>query len=472
CRDGLPVCAKVKMKVKSSPSPSERLRPLISCTVFCSPAADIDLSASLYAFYSLFSLWLAAQTAVCGSRLGLVSYSHHEEQNLSRVDDAGTEMMDGQLMGEFEADAKDLESDSWSFGAEPQYLQQLDKELVKRQDVIYELMQTEMHHIRTLRIMSEVYSKGLQKEVQLDLQTLERLFPVLDELLDFHTQHLLRLLDRKRESQLEAGSSEGGFVINRIGDILVNQFSGSHGENMKRVYGRFCSRHNEAVNLYKDLLTKDKRFKAFIKMSSSIVRRLGIPECILLVTQRITKYPVLIQRMLQHTKGYEEDFDDLTDAVRLVKEVIASVDSKVNEHDKRKRLKEFHVRTDSKSIMMMKSGQIFAREDLLRRRLIHDGVLQLKNSQGRLKDVHALLLSDSFVFLQEKDQKYVFAMLDQRSTVISLQKLIVREVANEERGLFLITAGIEKPEMMEVLASSKDERNTWMQLIQDAMQSM
>lgn len=39
-------------------------------------------------------------------------------------------------------------------------------------------------------------------------------------------------------------------------------------------------------------------------MSSSIVRRLGIPECILLVTQRITKYPVLIQRLLQHTKGY------------------------------------------------------------------------------------------------------------------------------------------------------------------------
>ena len=83
-------------------------------------------------------------------------------------------------------------------------------------------MQTEMHHIRTLRIMSEVYSKGLQKEVQLELQTLERLFPALDELLDLHTQHLLRLLERKRESQLE-GSFDGSFVISRIGDILVNQ---------------------------------------------------------------------------------------------------------------------------------------------------------------------------------------------------------------------------------------------------------
>lgn len=35
---------------------------------------------------------------------------------------------------------------------------------------------------------------------------------------------------------------------------------------MRRIYGRFCSRHNEAVNFYKDLMTKDKRFKAFIKV--------------------------------------------------------------------------------------------------------------------------------------------------------------------------------------------------------------
>ncbi|XP_028444805.1 A-kinase anchor protein 13 isoform X4 [Perca flavescens] len=509
CRDSLPVCAKVKMKLPkqqfavpdSSSFPTVTLRNKSGGTrerpwsAILSPEDHSSLMipsrrhTSIMAFHGnnlskSLSISNIAGPVFDDMPIKGLRYLSQSTDSLNRTNqvtesmesltDEGTEMMDGQLMGEFEADSKELEADSWSLCAEQQYMQQLDKELVKKQDVIYELMQTEMHHIRTLRIMSEVYSKGLQKEVQLELQTVEKLFPVLDELLELHTQHLLRLLERKRECQLEAGSSEGGFIINRIGDILVSQFSGYNGENMKRVYGRFCSRHNESVNFYKDLLTKDKRFKAFIKkkMSSSIVRRLGIPECILLVTQRITKYPVLIQRILQHTKESEEDHDDLTDAVRLVKEVIAAVDSKVNDHDKRRRLKDFHGRMDSKSIMMMKNGQIFAREDLLRRRLIHDGVLQLKNYQGRLKDVHALLLSDVFVFLQEKDQKYVFAMLDQRSTVISLQKLIVREVANEERGLFLITAGIEKPEMMEVLASSKDERNTWMQLIQEAMQSM
>ncbi|XP_051239077.1 A-kinase anchor protein 13 isoform X3 [Dicentrarchus labrax] len=385
--------------------------------------------------------------------------------------DEGTEMMDSQLMGEFEFDVKDLEADSWSGTVDKKFLKALKKDEIKRQDVIYELYQTEFHHVRTLKIMSEVYYKGLQKELQLDTHTLDKIFPVLDNLLDMHTHFLTLLLERKRASSSE-GQNNNSFLICSIGDVLVNQFSGSSADSMNKVYGKFCSRHNEAVNLYKDLYAKDKRFQAFIKktMSSSIVRRLSIPECILLVTQRITKYPVLIQRILQHTKDSDEDHSCVCEALRCVKELITAVDSKVNEQEKKQRLREVYSRTDSKSIMRMKSGQMFAKEDLIRgRKLLHDGALQLKNTAGRLKDVHAMLLSDVLVFLQEKDQKYVFASLDQRSTVISLQNLIVREVANEERGLFLITAGTDRPEMVEVLASSKEERNTWRAIIQDAM---
>ncbi|XP_029289103.1 A-kinase anchor protein 13-like [Cottoperca gobio] len=391
--------------------------------------------------------------------------------------DEGTEMMDSQLMGEFECDIRDLEADSWSGTMDKKFLKTLKKDEIKKQDVIYELFQTEFHHVRTLKIMSEVYYKGLQKELQLDTNTLDKIFPVLDNLLDTHTHFLTLLLERKRASSTD-GQNNNSFLICSIGDVLLNQFSGYSADRMKKVYGRFCSRHSEAVNLYKDLHAKDKRFQAFIKktMSSSIVRRLSIPECILLITQRITKYPVLIQRILQHTKDSDEDHGCVCEALRCVKELITAVDSKVNEQEKKQRLKgslQVRRRTDSKSIMRMKSGQMFAREDLVRgRRLLHDGALQLKNSAGRLKDVQAMLLSDVLVFLQEKDQKYVFASLDQRSTVISLQSLIVREVANEERGLFLITAGIERPEMVEVLASSKDERNTWRAIIQDAMHCM
>uniref|UniRef100_A0A3Q0RGC4 DH domain-containing protein n=1 Tax=Amphilophus citrinellus TaxID=61819 RepID=A0A3Q0RGC4_AMPCI len=209
---------------------------------------------------------------------------------------------------EFEHDIKYLEADSWSGMVDKKFLKTLKKDEIKRQDVIYELYQTEAHHVRTLKIMSEVYYKGLQKELQLDAQTLKKIFPVLDELGEMHTEFLSLLLDRKRAASAERQNSNN-FLICSIGDVLVKQFSGCSSVRMKKIYGKFCSRHNEAVNLYKELHAKDKRFQAFIKktMSSSVVRRLSIPECILLVTQRITKYPVLIQRILQHTRGKSED---------------------------------------------------------------------------------------------------------------------------------------------------------------------
>lgn len=49
----------------------------------------------------------------------------------------GTEMMDSQLMGEFECDIKDLEADSWSGTVDKKFLKALKKDEIKRQDVIY-----------------------------------------------------------------------------------------------------------------------------------------------------------------------------------------------------------------------------------------------------------------------------------------------------------------------------------------------
>ncbi|XP_071610394.1 A-kinase anchor protein 13 isoform X3 [Heliangelus exortis] len=393
-------------------------------------------------------------------------------ESMESLVDEGADMNEGQLMGDLELDSKQLEAESWSQVVDSKFLQQQNKDVVKRQDVIYELMQTEMHHVRTLKIMNDVYSAGMLQELQYDQQVVDKIFPCLENLLQMHSQFFQRILERKKESL--ADKNEKNFVITRIGDILVNQFSGESAERMKKTYGKFCGHHNEAVNNFKDLYSKDKRFQAFVKkkMSSSLVRRLGISECILLVTQRITKYPVLLQRILQYTKENEVEHEDLTQSLNLVKDVIAAVNSKVSNYEKKMRLAEIYNRTDSKSIMRMKSGQMFAKEDLRHRKLIRDGPVSLKSATGRLKEVQAVLLSDMLVFLQEKDQKFVFASLDQKSTVISLKKLIVREVAHEEKGLFLISMGVKDPEMVEVHASSKEERNGWIQIIQDTMNTM
>ncbi|XP_036909570.1 A-kinase anchor protein 13 isoform X5 [Sturnira hondurensis] len=504
CRESLASCAKVKMKPKGSlqaqdtsslptvimrnkpAQPKERPRSAVlladettAAPMF--PHRRSQQSVSLSKSVSIQNIAGVGNDENISNTWKFLSHSTDSLNKIVKVNEStesltdegvGTDMNEGQLMGDLEVESKQLEAESWSRVVDSKFLKQQKKDVVKRQEVIYELMQTELHHVRTLKIMSDVYSRGMMTDLLFEQQMVEKLFPCLDELISIHSQFFQRILERKKESLVE--KSDRNFLIKRMGDVLVNQFSGENAERLKKTYGKFCGQHNQSVNYFKDLYTKDKRFQAFVKkkMSSSVVRRLGIPECILLVTQRITKYPVLFQRILQCTKDNEVEQEDLAHSLSLVKSVIGAVDSKVASYEKKVRLNEIYTKMDSKSIMRMKSGQMFAKEDLKRKKLVRDGSVFLKNAAGRLKEVQAVLLTDILVFLQEKDQKYVFASLDQKSTVISLKKLIVREVAREEKGLFLISMGMKDPEMVEVHASSKEERNSWIQIIQDTMNTL
>lgn len=89
--------------------------------------------------------------------------------------------------------------------------------------LLIELMQTELHHIRTLKIMSDVYSRGMMTDLLFEQQMVEKLFPCLDELISIHSQFFQRILERKKESLVE--KSERNFLVKRIGDVLVNQVS-------------------------------------------------------------------------------------------------------------------------------------------------------------------------------------------------------------------------------------------------------
>lgn len=82
-------------------------------------------------------------------------------------------------------------------------------------------MQTEVHHIHTLFIMSKIFRKGMKEELQLDHGTVDKIFPCLDELLELHQQFFCSMKERRQESSQEG--NDRNFVINRIGDILVQQ---------------------------------------------------------------------------------------------------------------------------------------------------------------------------------------------------------------------------------------------------------
>uniref|UniRef100_A0A8C8EQ90 Uncharacterized protein n=1 Tax=Oncorhynchus tshawytscha TaxID=74940 RepID=A0A8C8EQ90_ONCTS len=381
--------------------------------------------------------------------------------SMESLNDEG-EVYYASMLEEMEIEGRDFEADSWSMAVDSGYLQTHRKDIIKRQDVIYELIQTELHHVRTLRIMERVFRQGMLEEVQLEPGVVHAIFPCLDRLTGIHVRFLAQLLTRRNHS-LQTGSTYN-FTIHQLGDVLLEQFSGQCADEMRKTYAEFCSRHLKAVKLYKELLARDKRFQYFIRRvcRGHLLRRHGVQECILLVTQRITKYPVLIQRILDNTKGEKN-----TPLIR--KELLSSVDQQVMELERTHRLQEIRARLDPRVEAKVRDGGLFRGGELLRRRLIHEGTLLWKTPGSRLKDVQVLLMTDILVFLQEKDQRFIFPCLD-KSPVLSLQNLMIREIANQERGLFLISDS-SPPEMYEVHAASKDDKNTWIRIIQHTVSS-
>ncbi|XP_074468943.1 rho guanine nucleotide exchange factor 2 isoform X2 [Sebastes fasciatus] len=372
------------------------------------------------------------------------------------------------VLEETELEGQDFKADSWSMAVDSGYLQTHRKNIIKRQDVIYELIQTELHHMRTLHIMERVFRQQMLEELQLDVCTVHAMFPCLDQLTRIHSHFLAQLLLR-RACSLQEGSSRN-FTIHQLGDILLEQFSGQCADDMRKTYAEFCSRHLKAVKLYKELMARDKKFQCFIRRVSRgpLLRRHGIQECILLVTQRISKYPVLVQRILDNTTTDDEDeASSLAQALYMVRELLSSIDQQMEDMENTQRLQEIQAKLDPRAETKVRDGGLFKPGELFRRRLVHEGTLFWKTPGSRLKDTRVLLMSDILVFLQEKDQRYIFPCLD-KPPVLSLQNLIVRDIANQERGMFLISDSC-PPEMYEFHAASKDNKNVWIRHIQRAV---
>lgn len=239
------------------------------------------------------------------------------------------------------------------------------------------------------------------------------MFPRLVDLTQLHLGLLARLRERQRESP----------IVTTIADILLEQFSSTHAYRLKSAYGEFCSRHRDAVDIYKYYLQHDTRFGQFVRHCQTIplLKKKGIPECILFVTQRLTKYPLLIEPLIKTSKDNKEEQEQLQRALALVKEILVEVDAKVAEKEKEDRKLEIYNRIDAKSYTTYR-GHKFKKSDILQgtRSLKFEGVAMLMQGRGKMQVVLVIVLSDVLFFLQENSHKYSFFTPDNKVSIEDL----------------------------------------------------
>jgi len=144
--------------------------------------------------------------------------------------------------------------------------------------------------------------------------------PSLLELKEWHSKFENHLKQRYKEQQ---------GIVKDIGDCLsvvrvllvtisrvacanfysANQFDGPSGDHLRENAAHFCSRQSVALEVLKERRKKDENLqRGLIKAEShKACRRLQLKDLLPAVLQRLTKYPLLFERLCKFSEGSDAD---------------------------------------------------------------------------------------------------------------------------------------------------------------------
>ncbi|KAK0182732.1 hypothetical protein PV327_000835 [Microctonus hyperodae] len=256
----------------------------------------------------------------------------------------------------------------------------------KRQDYIKELIATEQAYIDDMRLVHEVFEKPLLQSLVLTVDEVERIFVNWRDIIACN-DNFLRTLRIRRDN-----SADG--VVRMIGDILC--------ENIPRMsaYVRFCSCQISAAVYLQSLTETSPEFVAVAQVCQQDPRTKGMPLSSFLIKpmQRITKYPLIIGKILEYTPSEHPDRQYLQEALAKAEEFCTQVNEGVREKENSDRLEwlQTHVSCNDNALeekLVFNSLTNSAGP----RKLLHYGILH-KAKSG--KELVAFLTNDFLLFAQ------------------------------------------------------------------------
>ncbi|XP_072018783.1 intersectin-1-like isoform X2 [Amphiura filiformis] len=185
-----------------------------------------------------------------------------------------------------------------------------------RQSRIHELIATEETYVEDLRIAVEIFKKPIEESGKLTQTELNLIFVNWRELITCNNKLVKALRVRKKMS----GENQ---TIHGIGDILCEQLP------RMTSYIRFCSCNLNASTFLQKKIDNEPEFKEYIKNLARSTKTKGMPMSSYLIKpmQRITRYPMLIDKILKYTPEAHSDYS----AIKMAKEKAEELCQQVNE---------------------------------------------------------------------------------------------------------------------------------------------
>ncbi|XP_020278373.1 intersectin-1 isoform X3 [Pseudomyrmex gracilis] len=254
----------------------------------------------------------------------------------------------------------------------------------KRQEHIKELIVTEQAYIEDMRLVHEVFEKPLIESLVLSVDEVEKIFINWRDIIACN-DNFLRTLRIRRDNSC-------GGVVRMIGDVLC--------ENIPRMsaYIRFCSSQISAATYLQRLTETSPEFVQVAQVCQQDPRTKGMPLSSFLIKpmQRITKYPLIISKILEYTPHDHPDRQYLQEALSKSEEFCTQVNEGVREKENSDRLEwlQTHVICDGLEEQLIFNSLT---NSLGPRKLLHYGILH-KAKSG--KELVGFLTNDFLLFVQ------------------------------------------------------------------------
>ncbi|KAH0623302.1 hypothetical protein JD844_031479 [Phrynosoma platyrhinos] len=425
----------------------------------------------LSTFYtSLVMAWLAELGTPKSFRNRISSAKFlKEDVDSSWMDSVGT----GDNQSEDELFDFDMETDppNWQQLVSREVLLGLKPSEIKRQEVINELFYTERAHVRTLKVLDQVFYQRVSREGILPHSELRKIFSNLEDILLLHAG-----LNEQMKSVRKRNETS---VIDQIGEDLLTWFSGAGEDKLKQATATFCSNQPFALEVIKSRQKKDSRFQTFVQDAESnpLCRRLQLKDIIPTEMQRLTKYPLLLDNIAKYSEqpGEKEKVKKAADHCR---QILNFVNQAVKEAENKQHLEDYQRRLDLSYLKQLEGPMLeeFRNLDLTKKKMIHEGPLTWKVNRDKTIDLYTLLLEDILVLLQKQDDRLVLRChskilanaADSKHTfspVIKLNTVLVRQVATDNKAFFVISMSENGAQIYELVAQTVSEKTVWQDLI-------
>ncbi|CAL8364533.1 unnamed protein product [Lota lota] len=342
---------------------------------------------------------------------------------------------------------------------------------VKRQEVINELLYTEQAHLQMLRVLETVFYQRLSRDAVLPPEDIHHIFSNLLEIMQLHVSITEQMATIRKRSETS--------VIGHIGDDLLAWFGGEQEENVRQAVGTFCSNQPLALEIIKTRQKKEQRFNAFIQeaQSNRLCRRLQLKDIIPIEMQRLTKYPLLLERLAKYTEDCEER-EKVKKAGECCRDILSHVNQAVKEAEDKQRLEDYQRRLDLSSLKQSENPMVleFKNLDLTKGKMVHEGPLSWKVNKDKSIELFSILLEEVLVLLQKQDERLVLKCQSMNlagtfSPIIKLNNVLVRPVATDAKSFFVISTSGNRA-IYELAAHTVSEQKTWQRLISQCAETM